>query len=230
MEHRSLVPLSDSLSRPIDFSPLKHWARVAIVDRPLETLFWIGAFLRVWVYLGGRPYWMDEGSLRRNLSGGPILDFSRPLVSDQLAPFGFLIVERVVVALFGGSVYATRLIPLICGVAALGLFRRLAERLLSRPAAIVAMALFAFSDDLIYYASELKPYSWDLAIGLMVTLVSLEELGGTSSRRRLSLLALVAFGPLGCRFRRSSWSPAAAWSCSSIACRGPLARGRACSP
>ncbi len=192
MEHRSLVPLSDSLSREIDFTPLKRWARRCIDDRPLETLFWIGAFLRVWVYLGGRPYWMDEASLRENLVGGVIFDFSRPLKSDQLAPFGFLIAERLVVAMFGGSVYATRLIPLICGVVAVGLFRRLAERVLSRPGAIVAMALFVFSDDLIYYASELKPYSCDLAIGLAVTLVSMEELRAPSSRRRLRLLATAA--------------------------------------
>lgn len=186
------MSLSGFLSQPIDFSPLHRWVRHRIEDRPLETVIWIGAILRVWVYIEGRPYWMDEGSLRANLSGGPILDFSRPLASDQLAPFGFLIAERSVVALVGGSVYATRLIPLICGIAALGLFRRLAERLSSRSCAIVGMVLFAFSDDLIYYSSELKPYSWDLAIGLVVTLVGLAELRGSNSRRRLGLLALVA--------------------------------------
>lgn len=228
MEHRSLVPLSDTLSRELDFSPLMRWARSRVVDRPLETLIWVGALLRIWVYLGGRPYWMDEGSLRSNLTGVSILDFSKPLLSDQLAPFVFLIIERVIVALFGGSVYATRLILLISGVASLALFRVLAERLLSRPGAIIAMALFAFSDDLIYYASELKPYSWDLAIGLVVTLVSLEELRGGASRRRLGLLAVIAvaspwtsfpsaFVVAGCgatlladRLRAARWRDAAA--------------------
>jgi uncharacterized membrane protein len=191
-EHRSLVSLQGLLSRPIDFSPLRRWIRYRIEDRPIETLVWLGAFLRVWVYLDGRPYWMDEGSLHANLTGGPILDFSRPLVADQLAPFGFLIAERLLVALFGGSVYVTRLIPLACGIAALGLFRVLTERLLCRSGAIVAMILFAFSDDLVYYSSELKPYSLDLALGLVVTIVSLSELLGAPSRRRLGLLALIA--------------------------------------
>jgi hypothetical protein len=191
-EQNSLVALFDFLSHPIDVAPLRRWGRRCIDDRPLETVFWLGALLRVWVYLNGRPYWMDEGSLSANLRGGPILDFSRPLAGDQLAPFGFLIPERVLVALFGGSVYVTRLIPLACGIAALGLFRTLAERLLSRSGAIVAMILFAFSDDLVYYTSELKPYSWDLAIGLVVTLVSIEELRSDSRFRRLCLLALVA--------------------------------------
>jgi hypothetical protein len=180
------------LSHPIDFGPIRRWADRRINDRPLETLFWLGAALRIWVYLGGRPYWLDEGSLRVSLSGVSILDFSRPLASDQLAPFGFLIVERAVIAVLGESAYAARLVPLVCGIAALGLFQRLVQRLLSRSGAIVAMVLFAFSDDLVYYSSELKPYSWDLAVCLFVTLVGLAELRGGPDRRRLVLLALLA--------------------------------------
>jgi hypothetical protein len=182
----------DFLARPIDFAPLIRWVRRRVDDRPLESLVWLGAVLRIWVYLQGRSYWMDEGSLRANLIGGAILDFSKPLTGDQLAPFGFLVLERVLVAAFGGSVYVTRLIPLLCGIGSLELFRRLAERLLSRPGAIVAMILFAFSDDLIYYSNELKPYSWDLAIGLVVTLVGVGELRGDFGRRGLALLALTA--------------------------------------
>jgi uncharacterized membrane protein len=193
MEHHSLVPLFDFLSHPIDFGPIRRRAGRLINDRPLETLFWLGAALRTWVYLGGRPYWLDEGSLRASLSGVPILDFSRPLASDQLAPFAFLVAERAVIAVLGGSVYAARLIPLVCGSAALGLFKYVAERLLSRSGAVVAMVLFAFSDDLVYYSSELKPYSWDLALCLVVTLVSLAELRAKHpDGRRLGLLALLA--------------------------------------
>ena len=182
----------DFLARPIDFAPLRRWARYRVDERPLESLVWLGAILRVWVYLQGRSYWLDEGSLEANLSDVAILDFSKPLGGDQLAPFGFLILERVLVAVFGSSVYVTRLIPLACGVGAIELFRRLAKRLLSRSGAIVAMILFALSSDLIYYSNELKPYSWDLAIGLAVTLVGARELRGDFGRRGIGLLALVA--------------------------------------
>jgi len=186
------VSFFDFLARPIDPAPLLRWVRFRVVDRPLESLVWLGAMLRAWVYLQGRPYWMDEGSLLGNLGGGPILDFSKPMTGDQLAPLGFLILERLLVALFGGSIYVTRLIPLACGIGALELFRRLVERILSRPGAIVAMILFALSDDMIYYSSELKPYSWDLAIGLAVTLVGVRELRGDFGRRGLGLIALAA--------------------------------------
>ncbi len=84
---------------------------------------------------------MDEGSLLANIQGRAPFDFSGPLTSDQLAPPGFLAAERIIVMMFGGSPHATRLIPLACGIAALFLFRRLVERLLTRPAAIVAVLI-----------------------------------------------------------------------------------------
>ena len=74
--------------------------------------------------------------------------------------------------LLGSSGYVTRFVPLVCGVLALWLFRSLVFRLLPFAAAMVALALFAFSDDLVYYSSELKPYSSDLALGLAITLAT----------------------------------------------------------
>lgn len=162
------------------------------MDHPTSTLFWLGALLRVWVYLGNRPYWMDEGSLHANLVAGAIFDFSGPLSSDQLAPPGFLVIERLAIALLGDSTFATRLFPLVCGVAALWMFRGLVERLLSRPGAILAMVLAALSDDWIYYSSELKPYSCDLAVGLALTLLCVKELSEGRGGRGLAVLGALA--------------------------------------
>ena len=113
--------------------------------------------------------------------------------SDQLAPFGFLIVAA------GPSRpswatrnYVLRFLPLAAGIAALYLFSLLAPRILSRRAALVALVLFAFSDDLIYYSSEMKPYSLDLAIGLAVTLAACRVLGRSPSPRAVVWLAVLA--------------------------------------
>jgi hypothetical protein len=179
------------LSREIDLTPLWRTLRT-LREHPAEVLLALGMFLRVWVYLLDRYYWMDEGSLLGNLVGRPIFDFSSPLAGDQLAPIGFLVIERVVVALLGDSGYATRLVPLICGLASLWLFAKLAARVLSPPAALVALALFALSDDLVYYSSELKQYSSDLAIALAVTLASVRLLGHPLGRRDAAILAAMA--------------------------------------
>jgi hypothetical protein len=120
----------------------------------------------------------------------PILDFSEGLKGDQLAPFGFLIAERAIMALLGTSRYVARFLPLCCGLIALCMFARLAQRLLSRPAALVALVLFAFSDDMIHYSSELKPYSMDLAVGLFFSLMTLELIDKPITWRKTEVIAV----------------------------------------
>ncbi len=59
-----------------------------------------------------------------------------------------------------------------------------------RRPALLALVLFAFSDDLIYYSSELKPYSLDLAVGLAITLIALGALGKPVQMGRAIALGL----------------------------------------
>jgi uncharacterized membrane protein len=144
--------------------------------------------------------WLDEMSLAGNLVGKPILDFSEHLAGDQLAPFGFLIVQRAIARLLGDSNFALRLLPLAAGIAALYLFAHLARRVLPRRAALVALALFALSDDLIYYSSEMKPYSVDLAVGLAISLAAVDALGRPASRGSILALAAAAAVAPWCSF------------------------------
>src|SRR5690606_969705 len=87
-EPSPLVPIKDALSRQVDLTP--HFRRIVrfVLERPLCTLAWLGVALRIWVYLHGRGYWMDEASLLGNLEGRSPIDFTGPLSSDQLAPPG----------------------------------------------------------------------------------------------------------------------------------------------
>jgi hypothetical protein len=179
-------------AREVDLRPLWRILR----DHPAEVIFWVGVLLRIGAYLSNRSYWMDEGTLLGNLKGRAVLDFSGPLSGDQLAPFGFLIVERVIVSLLGDSGYATRFVPLVGGIVALRLFKSLAFRWLPSSAALVALALFAFSDDLVYYSSELKPYSCDLALCLGITLATAKLLDQPLRGSWLAALGLlVALAP-----------------------------------
>ena len=114
---------------------------------------------------------MDEASLWGNLAGKPIFDFSEPLTGDQLAPLGFLIAQRALMSVLGVSRYAARLLAArVRDRLALPVRTSGPPAIWPRRPALIALVLFAFSDDLIYYSSELKPYSLDLAIGLAVTL------------------------------------------------------------
>jgi hypothetical protein len=128
---------------------------------------------RVAQYLADRIYWMDELALAGNIhqmSAGRIFG---PLRATQLAPPGFLALETLACAAFGPSRLALRLVPLLGGVAALVLFWRVSRAVLRPPAALIAVALFAVSDDLIAYSAELKQYETDVALGLVCTWMGL---------------------------------------------------------
>jgi hypothetical protein len=180
----------------IDWEPLRRLVR----ERPEAVVVGLGVLLRVVVYLTNRTMWLDEMSLAGNLVGKPIFDFSESLTGDQLAPFGFLIVQRAIVHLLGDSNFALRLVPLTAGIAALFLFAAVARRILPRRAALVALVLFALSDDLIYYSSEMKPYSVDLAVGLAITLAAVDALGRPASRGSVTAMAAAAALAPWCSF------------------------------
>ena len=81
-------------------------------------------------------------------------------------------VQRASVQLFGPNEYALRLFPLLCGLASLFLFYYLAKKCLNRKAVPIAIALFAILLPLIYYSSEAKQYSSDVAVALCLLAVA----------------------------------------------------------
>jgi predicted membrane-bound mannosyltransferase len=177
-------------SRRIDdeFARAWRWAR----RRPVLLFVSLGVICRVVVYLQNRGFWMDESSLWGNVAGTPAFDFSEPLKGHQLAPHLFLVAERAIVFLLGRSRYVARSVPLLGGILALLLFPRLVRHTSSPRAGLVALFLFAFSDDLIYYSSEFKPYSLDLAIGLLASVAALDALASPLTKTRVGALLLAA--------------------------------------
>ena len=89
----------------------------------------------------------------------------------------------------GKSEYALRLFPLLCGIAAVLLFVRVAQAFLAPDVVPVAVLLFAAADAPIYYASEVKQYSTDVAATLALIVLGLALRGAVSNRSRV-LIAL----------------------------------------
>src|SRR5262249_47188568 len=108
----------------------------------------------------------------------------------QIVPIGFLALVRGAVALFGSSEYALRLVPLLSGIAALFLFRRVAARLLPTPAVPIAVALFSFSGPLIGFSSELQQYSTDVLAAIFLLDRALDVSERPASRSATARLAL----------------------------------------
>ncbi len=129
--------------------------------------------LRVVQYLGDRSLWLDEVFLSYNILGRSASELARlPLKYGQVAPLGFLELERWAATTFGPDERALRLWPLVAGVISLVLFARLARRLVPSYAAI-AVALFAVAPPLVYYSVEVKPYAFDVLATVAMALVAL---------------------------------------------------------
>jgi hypothetical protein len=177
-----------------------------------EALTWaalvFGVFLRVVGYAENRELYRDEKSLLVNLVRLEVFDFHTRLTENQLAPPGFLVLERMVVRLPVDRVMMARFFPLACGVASLFLFRAAARRFLLPYAVPIAVGLFAMSDWLVYYTAELKQCSCDLSLTLVALLLAAGRAPGAASTglhvsppmtaRRL--VALGVFGAIGIWF------------------------------
>lgn len=163
-----------------------RWGAIGgfVARHRIGLLLGLGVALRVAQYLADRPIWMDEASLFANIVGRPLAGLFGPLVNTQLAPPGFLVVEWVAARACGGHAWSLRLVPMLAGVASLFLFERFVRQFLWATAAWVALAMFVVSDDLVYYASELKQYSSDVAIGLACGLMGIAMARGPATTRR----------------------------------------------
>ena len=153
----------------------------------------LGIALRVREYASDRSLWLDESLLALNVLDRPLAQLFGHLSFNQAAPPGFLLVERASVALLGPSEYALRLFPLLCGIASLPLFVRFAQSLLRPPGALVALALFAVGDGLIYYSTEVKQYSVDVAASLLVYVAALSLRSPRLPRRRQAAWIVAGF-------------------------------------
>ena len=129
--------------------------------------------LRLWQYLAGTSLWIDEAALARNILERHGRALAAPLDYAQVAPVGFLFVEKAIAAVAGSGEYALRAFPIACGLASLVLFARLAARVLPGWAAVYAVALFSFGIPFIYFSSQLKQYSSDIAATLCIVLAAL---------------------------------------------------------
>ncbi len=132
----------------------------------LIALVVFGAVLRLCSYAGNPSLWLDEAALAHNIVARSFAGLLAPLDRQQVAPLGFLWLEKAAVSLFGTSEYALRLVPLLASIATLPLFALVARRLLRPLAAIFALALFATATPLLYFAAEMKQYALDVAVVL----------------------------------------------------------------
>ena len=131
-----------------------------------------GIALRVFQYAALPSIWVDEAAIARNVLDRDAADLLRPLDYGQVAPPGFLLGVKLSTEILGISEYGLRLVPLLAGIASIVLFCRIARTMLRPVASIVATLMFSAAAPLIYFSSNLKQYSSDVAATLVVVAVA----------------------------------------------------------
>ncbi|MGB3560333.1 MAG: glycosyltransferase family 39 protein [Geitlerinemataceae cyanobacterium] len=147
-----------------------------------------GVLVRLVQYLANRSLWADEAVLALNLINRSYAELFQPLDYNQAAPIGFLLIEKFLLTIFGNNEYVLRLFPLLCAIFSLFCFHELAKNLLQRQTVPIALALFVSLEYLVYYASEVKQYSSDVAVAvglcwMMLPLLRQNSLIGNNARK-----------------------------------------------
>jgi hypothetical protein len=152
----------------------------------------LGTALRVWQYAANTSLWLDEIALARGIVDGDLMSLlSAPLPYDQVAPKGFLFIQKAAISAFGPSDYALRLFPFVCAFIALAAFSRLAVHMLRGAAPVAATVLFATASPLIAFGATVKQYSTDVCIAVLLWSLAYKLVSAEVTAKRAAWAALV---------------------------------------
>jgi hypothetical protein len=170
-------------------APLQTWSLVLAVVV-------VGIALRLAEYLHNDSLWGDEAMLALSIASRPFHDLLPPLGYGQVAPVPFLWAERLLVVLFGTNEWALRALPLVAGSALCVAVAVVAWRMLRPEEALVSVVIVAFSQTLVRYSAEVKPYGLDAVIAVILVGVAAAVLGRMSHRSWAVLAIAGAIGIL----------------------------------
>src|SRR5262245_57210697 len=144
-----------------------------------------------------RPMWVDEEMLALNVRDRSFVQLAGPLWLDQSAPFGWLVLERLMMLVFGTGERAVRALTVIFGIGTLATAWWIGRRWMTPFGAAVLVALCGTGEWLVFFTLELKHYSADAAGALFVTALAgwaLDDSNEHSSRPRRFVLWWTAAG------------------------------------
>ncbi|MGO9111765.1 MAG: glycosyltransferase family 39 protein [Thermoguttaceae bacterium] len=178
-------------------SPAPLWGSADWCRRWILVFLAVGVAARLIRYLLRFPLWGDEAMLATNFLDRDYAGLMQPLDFHQVAPLLFLWIELTAVKLLGFHEWSLRLFPLLCSIASLFLFHRLARLLLHGTALVLAIGIFAVTYSGLRYAAEVKPYGVDLMVSTLLLLLVARWWQQPDDTRWLWVLAAVVPLALG---------------------------------
>jgi hypothetical protein len=151
----------------------------------------LGAALRLWQFATGASLWADEANLALNIVDRRLGRLLGPLDYRQMAPPGWLLLEKAAVTLLGEGEHALRLVPLLGSLATLPLCWHVARRvLLPGVGPPLVLGLVAIGLPFVFFAAQVKPYATDVAVALGLLALALPVQRDGAGRGHLLRLGL----------------------------------------
>lgn len=154
------------------------------------VILFLGLSLRFYFYFINRDLGADEAHLALNFIHLGYIGLTQPLENFQSAPIFFLWSVETITRFFGFNELSLRLIPFIFSILSFPLFYFFVRDLTkSRLIALIAFLLFAFNYSIIYFSTEMKPYTIDVSAFVVIGFLLFSNVPFVS-KRRMTLLAL----------------------------------------
>ena len=157
---------------------------------PLVLIF-IGIALRLYQYFINHTLWLDEAFIAINIIRSSFEELLLPLkYYSQSAPIIFLELTKLITTVWNNSEFAFRLLPLLAGIFSTVSAYFLGRKFLNKKAGIIFLALITFSRYDIYYSAELKQYSIEFLVTILILIVVI-NVYYSNYNLRSSLIALI---------------------------------------
>lgn len=135
----------------------------------------VGIMLRLAYWFHNRDLIIDESNIARNLFERDYGKLTTRLDYEQYAPVLFLWIEKTFTILFGFSEQSLRAYPMLCSIASLFVFLAVLKEFVSIRAIWFPLLYLATAHFFARYASEVKQYSPDVLIALILIWLALKN-------------------------------------------------------
>lgn len=147
----------------------------------ISCIIFFGIVFRIFHFFYNRSLWIDELYLSSGLLHMGYLDLATTTLDyQQKAPILFLWLVKFSLILFGNNEMALRFVPLIAGILSLFAFNNLIRLLLKPNSQILALAIFSFAPAIIYHSVEIKQYSMECLITILILYTFIRHKDSTS--------------------------------------------------